>query len=49
MNESKIVNMKNFNKIVSKLNYETIVKNHFSKKKGAVSLLEASNFFFSSA
>ena len=45
MNESKIVNMKNFNKIVSKLNYETIVKNHFSKKKGAVSLLEASNFF----
>ena len=45
MNESANINMKNFNQIVSKVNYETIVKNYFSQKKGLISVLEASKFF----
>ena len=45
MSEIQTINIKNFNKIVSKLNYENIVKTYFSQKKGQISILEASKFF----
>ena len=45
MDDTQTVNMKNFNIIVSKLNYETTLKHYITKKKGMVSVLEASNFF----
>ena len=45
MSEIQTINIKNFNKIVSKLNYENIVKTYFSQKKGRISILEASKFF----
>ena len=43
MNEQGITNLKNVNQ--SRLNYEAIVKNYFTKKKGLISVLEASKFF----
>ena len=45
MNETTKENLKNINKIVSNVNYERIVKNYFSNKKGLISILEASKFF----
>ena len=45
MNESATIIIKNFNQISTKAKNETIVKNYFSRKKGLISVLEASQFF----